>query len=184
MQTKENQRVKLTKQLIRQGLFTLLKEKELEKITVSELCRISEVNRTTFYNHYSCVEDVLKEIAVNILEELRQIASFDKPIVNSLEILQDICRYLKENADTLIVLFRCKKDTDITAIFDNFMQRYSDKVKANTHLDNDEMKLVLTFLMNGIYNMLKMWLICDMDKSPEEIAGLIYKLFNKNYDVE
>ena len=52
MGAKSNQRVALTKQLIYQAFFTLLKKKSIRQISIRELCEIAGINRTTFYNHY------------------------------------------------------------------------------------------------------------------------------------
>lgn len=57
MNTGENQRIKLTKRLLR-----LLAKKDIQHITVSELCDGAEINRSTLYNHYVCPVDALAEI--------------------------------------------------------------------------------------------------------------------------
>ena len=70
MGAKSNQRVALTKQLICQAFFTLLKKKSIRQISIRELCEIAGINRTTFYNHYGSQYDVLAEMADNYLGEI------------------------------------------------------------------------------------------------------------------
>jgi len=53
MEHRENQRVQLTKRLLKEALMKLLEEKPLEQINVSELCRVADINRATFYKHYA-----------------------------------------------------------------------------------------------------------------------------------
>ncbi len=60
--TKESQRVRLTRRLLKESLFELLKNKSISKISVSELCVKAGINRTTFYAHYGSQYDVLQDI--------------------------------------------------------------------------------------------------------------------------
>lgn len=48
---RENQRIAITKRLLKESLMRLLQEKELEKINITELCKDAGVNRATFYRH-------------------------------------------------------------------------------------------------------------------------------------
>lgn len=50
-----------TKKAIRLALFELLDQKELDKITITELTKQADISRKTFYIHYKKLEDVLKE---------------------------------------------------------------------------------------------------------------------------
>ena len=43
------------------ALLTILEKKPFEYITVSELCEMAEVNRSTFYLHYENTADLLAE---------------------------------------------------------------------------------------------------------------------------
>ena len=45
----ENQRIRLTKTLLKNALLVLLGKKPIERIAVSEICAKAQVNRTTFY---------------------------------------------------------------------------------------------------------------------------------------
>ena len=63
---KENQRIAVTKRMLKEGLLRLLRDKELKNIRITELCAESGVNRATFYRHYEMVEDVLYELERDI----------------------------------------------------------------------------------------------------------------------
>ena len=53
MNTKNNQRRRETIAAIDAAFVSLLKEKELKDISVSELCEKAETNRSTFYENYA-----------------------------------------------------------------------------------------------------------------------------------
>lgn len=62
-------RVKVTKSMFHHALLTILKEKPIDQISVKELVETAELNRSTFYLHYSSPMDVLKEIENQFVEE-------------------------------------------------------------------------------------------------------------------
>ena len=47
--------------LMNQALLILLEKKDLEFISVKEICLKTGVNRSTFYLHYENINDVLNE---------------------------------------------------------------------------------------------------------------------------
>lgn len=65
---KLNQRVAISKYLMKEALLKLLKEKSIGKISVSELCKEAEINRTTFYRYYETPRDILQEIALDCIK--------------------------------------------------------------------------------------------------------------------
>lgn len=50
-----------TARIIDQALIELLAMKEIEYITVKEICEKAGVNRSTFYLHYETIGDLLSE---------------------------------------------------------------------------------------------------------------------------
>ena len=59
---KDDQRIALTKRLLREGLLRLLSKTDLNKISVTQLCIESGINRATFYRHYEEPRDILNDI--------------------------------------------------------------------------------------------------------------------------
>ena len=52
----------MTKGMIQDALLELLQSTPYEKITVTALCKQSEITRATFYLHYNNIDDVLEEL--------------------------------------------------------------------------------------------------------------------------
>ena len=44
-----------------EALIALLSEKDFEFITVKDICKMAEVNRSTFYLHYETIQDLHSE---------------------------------------------------------------------------------------------------------------------------
>ena len=66
----ENRRISITKQLLCESFMSLLKQKPIDKISVTELCQAANVNRGSFYAHYADVYDLLGQIEGIVYERL------------------------------------------------------------------------------------------------------------------
>ena len=71
----KDRRVSRTLKKIREAYLELAKEKNPAKITVSELAAAAGINRKTFYMYYSGTEELLGEIADDLLEKYRELIS-------------------------------------------------------------------------------------------------------------
>ena len=76
MDKKENQRVRLTKLMLKDALVDLLEKTPLQQITITEICERAEINRTTFYKYYSSECDLYDDIEndfITILEKVKPV---------------------------------------------------------------------------------------------------------------
>ncbi|HIZ70265.1 MAG TPA: TetR/AcrR family transcriptional regulator, partial [Candidatus Atopostipes pullistercoris] len=64
---KIDRRVRKSKEAIRTALVKLLKHKDIEDITVTEIAKEADVNRKTFYNNYENIYQVIEEIENDIV---------------------------------------------------------------------------------------------------------------------
>ena len=58
MEKRENQRIMLSKRLIKESLTRLLASESIHKISVRMLCEEAGINRSTFYKYYGSQYDV------------------------------------------------------------------------------------------------------------------------------
>ena len=70
---KEDGRVRITRQLIRDALLQLLQEKPLQHITVRELCEKASVNRGTFLRPLQDIYDLMEQIEQHMFDEFKSI---------------------------------------------------------------------------------------------------------------
>lgn len=68
----ENQRIRLSKLILKNALIDLLQEKSIETITIHELCQKATVNRTTFYKYYGSQYDLLANIEKDVFDEVEE----------------------------------------------------------------------------------------------------------------
>lgn len=185
MNKKENQRITLTKRLLKESLLQLMTEKNIQKITVSELCKDSSINRSTFYNHYGCPADVLLDIENTVVMDLEELwkkkgEGKNWPLNKRIEAL---CTYILEHKDLFKLLLR---NSDINSEFATLMlQSAHVRTIYNQIFDfeknEDSKKLMITFLSNGTYNMIRQWLLEDIPKTPAEIGDMVYLIATQGW---
>ncbi|MGM9608230.1 MAG: TetR/AcrR family transcriptional regulator [Oscillospiraceae bacterium] len=185
MKKKENQRIALTKRLLKESLLKLMAEKSIQNITVSELCAAAEINRSTFYNHYGCPTDVLVDIENGVVADLEQIWQKDGegkcwPINRRVEAL---CQYLLEHRELARLLFR-NSDTNsgfACRLINASRVRATYEQELSYAKSQESVELAITFLANGTYYMIRQWLLEDIPKTPKEIGELVYHVATRGW---
>ena len=182
MAKKENQRITLTRRLLQDGLLTLLEAKPLEKISVTELCQVSGINRSTFYHHYDSPQDVLADIENRITQELASMNTVASTPEETLDNLEAMCAYFKANSKVILVLIRCNADADLADAFSQMYNQYRrTRPQLTEHMSGDRLQLTATFLYTGCYYMIREWLTRDLPLSPREVAELALTIINREY---
>ena len=74
---KEDQRIRLSKQLLRNALLELLKEKHISKVSVREICERAQINRTTFYKYYGSQYELLEDIENMLIAQITEKITVD-----------------------------------------------------------------------------------------------------------
>lgn len=78
---KMDARKRYTQMVLKQSFLKLLKEKPVNRITVKEVCALAQLNRATFYAHYSdcfaLMESIENELIDAFEKSLRYVNLFD-----------------------------------------------------------------------------------------------------------
>ena len=171
----ENRSVRNTKKRLKEGLLKLLEEKPINQISVRELTDMVDVNRGTFYFHYSDIYDMLHKIEDELFEQFEKVV--DQNIVpgKNFPYLIDLFSFIKENEEMTQVLLG--KNTDIQFVlrikklFLDRSNRYWEE-KLGKEGDQD-FSLYSSFIILGSVGVIKSWLDGGLQESPEEIARLV-----------
>src|SRR5699024_4747491 len=166
-----DRRKKYTRMVLKNSLITLLKEKPISSITVKEICENADINRSTFYAHYSNPFDLLEQIEEEIITDLNSYLSkynFEKE-EETLQMTEKLQKYVDTKQDIFRTLLNENRDN-------SFERRIMDV--ARTFLDNHEdipdiSAYAGTFVISGSIYVIKHWLANNMDQSPKQIAQLI-----------
>lgn len=154
-------RILRTKKALRQSVIRLRRKTPLAEITVSELCRDSGVNRTTFYKYYRIPEDVYREMIDELFQEAN--ASFLVAMSNGMNLEEAFTRffaYLYGNRKygMLDIAF---VDT-ITAR----LQEFTGKLSAEAS------PFSTYYRTGGITSIMLLWASRGYQETPEELARI------------
>lgn len=176
---KENQRVAVTKRMLKEGLLRLLETKELKKVKINELCEESGVNRATFYRHYETPLDVLLELEREITQKIFPLAAPPQTIVEAQIQLERSCTYIQEHANIMKILFRCNAETDLVNKSSEFYAQILELQGQSPQfadVDADTVKIILSLYGGGCYFLLRQWIIDEIPKTPAQIAAIVCNL--------
>lgn len=176
MAKKENQRVALTKRLLRQALLQLMEKKSLQSISVSELCACAGVNRTTFYNHYTAPAQLLREIGSNMAAEIQALLQKKCGATVTLrEEAEIVCAYLQKNKRTAKILFQNNTpESEFAEWLIQGQEQWAEVSGALTAKYGEDGKdLLLTFWIHGAYCMITKWLLGGSKRTPKEMGEMI-----------
>lgn len=179
---RENQRIAVSKRMLKESMLQLLKEKELDKISVTELCRDAGINRATFYRHYQIPRDVLIEIEKDLYYDLKQQIPLPKKPEDVRPTIEKLCRYMEEHIELLRVIIRSNSDTDFALFINSIFSELWHEVRnigAMKTLSEEDAQLLALYSAGGSYFVLRHWLLGKIHKSSKQMADYVYTLANK-----
>ncbi len=179
---KKDMRVVLTKRLLREGFMRCLEREPIDKITISELCEESGVNRTTFYNHYQVPVQILNDMAREYSEHLKVIyqTHFIKDKKISEELVEECCEYLYKNRKDIRILLTENADRHLKRMAMEIMEQIIRERKAVEKMEREEAEIFRYYVRASgaaAYEIICCWLKEEDAKSPMEMMALTEKLF-------
>ena len=173
-----DRRVKYTKKIIKDTFLNLLKEKEISKITVSEICKLSDINRATFYRYYLDIYDLLEKIEQDFILELVNATENQNDTSVSLY-TKEILKVFFNNKDLVKLIFNTKNGI---GSLDNILEATYDKCESIWRRDLrddvtiEEIDLAFVFIFNGVLGVINYWIKNDFDDSIDNISTQVEEL--------
>lgn len=176
---RENQRVVLTKRMIREALLHLMETRSIRNISVRELCETAGINRSTFYKHYGAPENVLQEIQSELIQHIIDLAEDADKTVSTPTFLERVCEYLWENRRMHKVLLSSQtgsEGNDVFRMTSNALWTVKTFRPELADIDPVTDQAAMLFVEAGCYAVFRWWLLEDVEKTPKEIARTLCKL--------
>lgn len=171
---KGNRRILYTKKIIKESLIDLLQHKEIHEVTVTDICKKSDINRGTFYTHYKDTYDLLKsledELFNQILEYIEETPVEDYKDVLLLKALE----LIQENKELCKILFSKQMKNDIIdRIIYVASKSKIDKLVSSSKVDDMFLDYFIKYSVGGVISVVQAWLENDLNESPKEIVNII-----------
>ena len=177
---KDDRRVKYTKMVLKESFIKLLEIKDLSQISIKEICDDADINRATFYAHYSDQHDLLRKIENELLDNINtHLEGFDQKSnnINAILLAEKIFEYLKENARICKLLLSARGDFSfqkqiMMLVYDKIITELTD----NSRITKEDAEYVYSFTITGCVGIVQKWLDEDMKKSPHFMAEMVINL--------
>lgn len=177
-ETKVDRRVLYTKMFLKESLLDLMKEKPIDKITPTELCRRAEINRNTFYKHYYTTRDLLQEIEDEFSAQIVESLGAKLHQNDTLQLLQQICQIVLDKKEFCKILLSANGDPafmqDVIMLGKGFILQSWEEM--GVLLNEEKMEIAFAFIISGSVAIMRTWAAGDMSIPPQEIAELINRL--------
>ena len=165
MNTKNNKRKRESRAKMESVFVELLQTKELGQITVSDICKLAELNRSTFYANYVdiyALADAVRENLEQNMGELYKGEAVDSFHGDYLKLF----RHIAENPMFYKTYFKLGYDNQ-------YKIAAYDRKLAEAHFGGRFIPYHLEFHKSGLTAIIKMWLAGGCQETPEEMDEIV-----------
>lgn len=170
-----------SKKMIKEAFFSLLKKKDINKITVTDIVTEADLNRSTFYAHYPDIRGILEELENEIIEKMMEILKkfeFTSFFKNPTPLLLEVSRFLESNHEIYKTLLAANGSEIFIGKLKNVFAKYMlTKTDIPEYIkDSKVVQLRVNYFAGGIINLYQEWFNETLDCSLNDIALEISKL--------
>lgn len=160
---------RIVRECMTTALLQLMKEKEFEDISVSEITKRAGVSRTSYYRNYDSKEDILKQGLDQVMEGfVRKVSALPKG-AGVRDAVQCAFRQGREESAFLILIHRAGLDNLLRDRFDSFILGLTQRVL----LLRDGV-YPARILSGALLSALLYWFDTGMQEPDQELADLFF----------
>ena len=165
MNVKNNKRRRESQEKIEKAFIELLQTREIKDISVSDLIKMAELNRSTFYANYMDIFDLADKTREKLENDFNNLFADHHNFTERTGALK-MFRHIKENQIFYKTYFKlCYDEKHLISIYD------TERAKKE-HIDSN-LKYHIEFFRNGLNAIIKLWLAGGCQESPEEMAEVL-----------
>ena len=169
----DSRRVRMTKKILKDSLLELMEKKNINQVTIKEICDLADVNRSTFYAHYESPLELLDEIENDIINETPRInLYYDEPVRDE---LVKFFSYIEKNKRECTVLFANSTAGSFEdKILDKLFGKSADKPQRITDFDlKNPVHIKMLMSAYGGMAIVQKWIFGEINCSAEELADAL-----------
>ena len=165
MNVKNNKRRRESVEKIGKAFVELLQEHPLDKITVSDICKKTDLNRSTFYANFLDIYDLADSIRHNMESDFSALFA-DYDYFNERTGALKMFTHIRDNQLFYKTYFKLCYDS-------SHLISYYDPKRAEIEISDGLIKYHIEFFRNGLNAIIKMWLEGGCRETPEQMAEFL-----------
>lgn len=185
MNKKNNKQFQNSAMRMEQAMLDLMNQTPFEKITVRLLCEKAEVNRSTFYAHYTDIYDMIEQMESNLQKELLNSYSVPGSVTPfSQESFIPFLKFIHEHDKFYRVALKNRRDFPIKQGFDPLWNEVIRPLCIRSGLRSEtEMLYYFVGFQAGFTLILRRWVEQGCIEKEEEIAQIIRNIIPSVWEI-
>ena len=180
MKEKTDLRIIKTNKVLFNALITLMKQKDFERIKISDICDVALINRSTFYAHYEDKYDLLvaliEELKNTLENELKKNEQEEISKNYFMDLLKILINHVDEKRETYnSILINDKNGILIDFFIDVTNRDLTNRLKNNI-VTNVPLDIITKFYIGAIVTIGVDWIKCKDKYTKEELLLYLDKL--------
>lgn len=174
-----DRRARMTREMLRQSLIELMKEKPIHEISIKKICETADINRSTFYHHYDSQYELFNDIITDVGNDIAEIVKKHLSSPNILKLcLEDSFTYIEKNQETFLVLLGENSGFSVGETLTSYVEHF---FKVNEAVTSEIVKYCVQFATAGITSVIWKWLNAEDRMSAAELANVISRLISPTF---
>ena len=174
-----------SRQMIKKAFAEMLNEKDITKITVTDIVEKAGVSRGTFYAHYMDVYDLYNAIQNNMMEAVRSAIDLIGPralMADPTEMLARALAFLDEKkAYYKLFVTTSRSDALVYRIKDYVGERLTAEAdELFAEADRQEIRLFIYYSLGATESLVRSWLDDRIPLTARELSAQIAKTYLKS----
>ncbi|MBQ9946784.1 MAG: TetR/AcrR family transcriptional regulator [Oscillospiraceae bacterium] len=175
----EDLRVIKTKRIIKNALIDLMSEKEVSRITITELSERALINRKTFYRHYETISDVVRELEHELISEFADtLRNSNTSCLDVAGVVADISNLIERRRDYFVKIMKLNPAIFSTGRIKDMLRRTVAVSLRNIGgiRDGETLAEISQFIVSGVLALYSEWFDNGCTGSLDRITETSQKL--------
>ena len=171
-----DKRVLKTKKAIKAAHLSIMEEKDISDITISELTRKAGINRRTFYTHYRSISDIIDEIESDMVALLSEVVQ-KIDVIDIRKSAYNVFIELNEMVAVEFDYYFSRVRMDMRGVFmtrlKGIASELADKLLSeNSNLSRETAEMISEYIVGGFFNVFVEWRTSGGNIPVEQAARL------------
>ena len=177
----ESRKNRYTKKVILESLGDLIRKKPLAKITVTELCDLADINRSTFYRYYEDVYDVIQKSEEILYNDLLKVSISGLHLSEKMGsisplLIRNCLKTIFKNKDLYLLLITSNHSNLQTRLMNDTKEFLNKEYSSMEGVDYPYASFAYSYMVSGCISIMQDWIKDNCMEPIEIIEEVILEL--------
>ena len=153
-----------------EALFSLIKKKDYNNISITEICEKAGTGRMSFYRNFNSKEDIIRQWITNTTITFLKESDINYKKDSTNDYFIKLFTHLEKYKTEAMLIYKAN-------LFNLLKNEFDDKL-INLHQE-EYSNYKSYFLAGGIFNVYYFWLINGCKETPHQVAEKLVDLMSK-----